>query len=300
MCTRLGASGIARHGRRLWPLGALALVVLAVHPGSAQEQPRFTSGTELVVLDVLVTDGHGKAVAGLTADDFHVVEKGRPQKIQAFSFLTVPPVPRAEAERAAAAPVRDVITNHVASHSRAFVVVIDDLHLLPQFQEHTRRVLTDVLMSIPTTDRVAVVFTGRSDLSIDFTDDRAAQVRAVGRVQNALAFAMDPTPVACGAKEVERRHQATGTLDVLRNVVTTLTQTRADERSARGTVDRRYQRLSCTKTGARKQGHARERFPPERRRGNRRPGGGDEVGPERRRPRDPRRHGQLLPPRILA
>jgi VWFA-related protein len=231
MWTRLGAPDIVRHGRRLWSLGALTLVVLAVHPGSAQEQPRFTSGTELVVLDVLVTDGHGKAVAGLSADDFHVVEKGRPQKIQAFSFLAVPPVPRAEAERAAAAPVRDVITNHVASHSRAFVVVIDDLHLLPQFQEHTRRVLTDVLMSIPTTDRVAVGFTGRSDLSIDFTDDRAAQVRAVGRVQNALAFAMDPTPVACGAKEVERRHQDTGTLDVLRNVVTTLTQTRADERS---------------------------------------------------------------------
>jgi VWFA-related protein len=211
-------------------LMALALV-FAVHPGSAQEQPRFTSGTELVVLDVLVTDGHGKAVAGLTADDFHIVEKDRPQKIRAFSFMSVPPVPRAEGERAAAAPVRDVITNHVASHSRAFVVVIDDLHLLPQFQEHTRRVLTDVLMSIPTTDRVAVVFTGRSDLSIDFTDDRAAQVRAVGRVQNALAFAMDPSPVACGAREVERRHQATGTLDVLRNVVTTLTQTHADERS---------------------------------------------------------------------
>jgi len=231
MWTRSGASDVVRHGRRLWLLGGLALVVLAVHLGSAQEQPRFTSGTELVVLDVLVTDGHGKAVAGLSVDDFRIVEKGRPQKIQAFSFLAVPPVPRADAERAAAAPVRDVITNHVASHSRAFVVVIDDLHLLPQFQEHTRRVLTDVLMSIPTTDRVAVVFTGRSDLSIDFTDDRAAQVRAVGRVRNAVAFAMDPTPVACGVKEVERRHQASGTLDVLRNVVTTLTQTRADERS---------------------------------------------------------------------
>jgi VWFA-related protein len=231
MRIRLGGSDIVRHGRRLWPLGALALAVVTVQPESAQEQPRFTSGTELVVLDVLVTDAHGKAVTGLTARDFHIVEKSHPQKIQAFSFLSVPPVPRAEAERAAAAPVRDVITNHVASHSRAFVVVIDDLHLLPQFQEHTRRVLTDVLMSIPTTDRVAVVFTGRSDLSIDFTDDRAAQIRAVGRIQNALAFAMDPSPVACGAKEVERRHQASGTLDVLRNVVTTLTQTHADERS---------------------------------------------------------------------
>lgn len=231
MYTGLSASDIVRRGRRLWPLAALSLAAVIVRPGSAQQEPRFTSGTELVVLDVLVTDAHGQAVTGLTASDFRIVEKGRPQKIQAFSFLAVPPVPRAEAERAAAAPVRDVVTNHVASHSRAFVVVIDDLHLLPQFQEHTRRVLTDVLMSIPTTDRVAVVFTGRSDLSIDFTDDRAAQIRAVGRVQNALAFAMDPTPVACGAKEVERRHQASGTIDVLRNVVTTLTQTHADERS---------------------------------------------------------------------
>lgn len=196
-----------------------------------QAPPAFRTGTDLVTVDAVVTDSHGQAVTGLTADNFQIKENGRLQKIAALSFITTPPVARRELDPVPTVPIRDVITNRTAPHSRAFAVVIDDMHLMVFHGERVRRVLIDLLGSIPGTDRVAVVFTGRSDLSVDLTDDRATQMQAVGRVDEALGFAMDLSPVVCGVKEVQRKHQALGSLDVLRNAVTILAKTRADERT---------------------------------------------------------------------
>lgn len=224
---------------RLLTIGAVTAAFAAAAIGLHAQQtapkpapgPVFRSAVNLVPVDVLVTDSQGNVATGLTAKDFQIVEKGRPQAIAAFAFVSTPLVERKEFDPVPAAPIRDVVSNRIAPHSRAYAVVIDDLHLLEMHAERVRRVLTDLLGSIPSTDRVAVVFTGRSDLSVDLTDDRAAQLAAVGRVREALGFALDPSPVACGAKEVQRKQQALGALEVLRNVSTVLAQTTADERS---------------------------------------------------------------------
>src|SRR5262249_29143877 len=158
-------------------------------------------------------------VSDLTANDFQIVEKGRAQKISAFSFVRIPPVTRTEVLPAQLPPVRDVITNQLPAHSRVFAIVVDDLHLLPQHQVQAAAVLSHPLRSIPSTDRVAIVFTGRSDLSIDFTTDYSSLMRALDRARSSLGFGMDPSPVACGPREIERQHHALGTIDVLRNVV---------------------------------------------------------------------------------
>ena len=42
--------------------------------------------TRLVVVDVVATDSKGEPVPDLTADDFTVLEGGKPQKISGFSF----------------------------------------------------------------------------------------------------------------------------------------------------------------------------------------------------------------------
>src|SRR5262245_38068665 len=152
----------------------IACAALAV----AAQNPVFKSGTDLVTINVLVTDAKGKAVSDLTANDFQIVEKGRAQKISAFSFVRIPPVTRTEVLPNRLPPVRDVITNKLPAHSRVFAIVVDDLHMLPQHTVQARTVLSDTLRSIPSTDRVAIVFTGRSDLSIDFTTDYSSLMRA--------------------------------------------------------------------------------------------------------------------------
>lgn len=94
--TRQDVGGKARR-RPLWAFApaavALAFVALSSAP-RAQERPndgfRFRSAVNLVNVTATVTDSSGRAVTGLTRDDFEVYEDGRPQAISHFSNERVP------------------------------------------------------------------------------------------------------------------------------------------------------------------------------------------------------------------
>jgi Ca-activated chloride channel homolog len=62
----------------------LLLVPLLIGTTSAQ-QPTFRAETELVTFGVTVTDRRGNFVTDLAADDFLVVEEGKPQSIKYFT-----------------------------------------------------------------------------------------------------------------------------------------------------------------------------------------------------------------------
>ena len=66
----------------------LCLIFTAFRPqSSAQDsKPVLKSNTRLVVVDVVARDHNGQFVSGLTADDFIVLENGKPQKVSGFSF----------------------------------------------------------------------------------------------------------------------------------------------------------------------------------------------------------------------
>lgn len=72
--------------RGLFPL-AVALAAAAV-PAPAQ-QGRFSSGVDIVRLDVLVTD-HGKPIPGLTQTDFEVLDNGVRQQVDLVNFEQIP------------------------------------------------------------------------------------------------------------------------------------------------------------------------------------------------------------------
>jgi Ca-activated chloride channel family protein len=57
---------------------------------AASGQSAISSKTELVVLPVRVTDGHGDFIPGLNQDNFQVYEDGRPQKISRFQSGDTP------------------------------------------------------------------------------------------------------------------------------------------------------------------------------------------------------------------
>ena len=63
------------------------VVVLALSLGAASAfaQATFRSGVDLTTFAVTVTDRKGNIVAGLTRDDFEVVEDGRPQEAEYFA-----------------------------------------------------------------------------------------------------------------------------------------------------------------------------------------------------------------------
>ena len=62
---------------------AVAVALAAVTTGFAPQQT-FRAGVDLVHFSVIVSDKQGAPITGLTADDFELVEEGKPQAISYF------------------------------------------------------------------------------------------------------------------------------------------------------------------------------------------------------------------------
>jgi VWFA-related protein len=99
----------AAHGRR-WLAAIVAVAMLTVWTGStAAQQPQqpppvFRAGAQLTVVDVTVRDSNGRALEGLTANDFSLTEDGVPQTISFLEFQRIDGAPAAPPQPAPAPP----------------------------------------------------------------------------------------------------------------------------------------------------------------------------------------------------
>ena len=64
---------------------AAAIAATALLSSAAVHAQRLRAGVDLVHFAVVVTDRQGAPIAGLTADDFEVLERGTPQQIRFFA-----------------------------------------------------------------------------------------------------------------------------------------------------------------------------------------------------------------------
>ena len=65
--------------------GLALLLTIAVASVTASAQRTFRAGVDLVHFSVVVTDRQGQHISGLTADDFEILEEGKPQSIKFFA-----------------------------------------------------------------------------------------------------------------------------------------------------------------------------------------------------------------------
>ena len=90
--------------------------------------PTFPAGIEQVIVDLVVVDGKGQPVRGLTQDDLIVGEDGVRQTIQSFEAVELPEEPPPPASPP---PRISVNVGPEVETGRAFVVVFDDASLTP-------------------------------------------------------------------------------------------------------------------------------------------------------------------------
>ena len=142
-----------------------------------QSTPTFRSKVPVVLVDVVVTDNHGKPISGLKQTDFQMVEDGKSQTIASLEEHKGEPPAHAEARRAAGE-----FTN---SPSGVFadsvnVLLIDGLNTSVQDQAFVHGQILKFLKSIPLGAQMAVfTLTTRLRMLQGFTTDSSALLTAV-------------------------------------------------------------------------------------------------------------------------
>lgn len=206
--------------------------------------------TNLIQVDVMVTDLKGKPVTDLRPEEIEIYENGEKQKITNFSFITSvrervdKPKEKAKDPTALPEPPKVVRTENVR---RAFALVVDDLSLSFDSAYYTQRALKKFVdEQMQDGDLVAIIRTGAGIGALQqFTTDKRLLYAAIEKVKwnpsgsgGIGAFApIESPPDDTGLQEIENdddpgvmgaqqelndfrtRAFATGTLGALRYVI---------------------------------------------------------------------------------
>ncbi len=139
-------------------------------PAPSQPQVPFRVDVSYVEVDASVVDSKGHFVRDLTQQDFEILEDGRRQTLAFCSLIDIP-IDRAAAAGPARTVEPDVATNTHAFDGRVYVLVLDDLHTVPQRSQLVRRAARRFIAEhFGSNDLGAVVHvSGRADASQNFT-----------------------------------------------------------------------------------------------------------------------------------
>lgn len=216
--------------------------------------------TNLIQVDVTVTDSKGKIVPGLKPEDFEIYENGEKQKISNFSFVFAGPPVAETKKQDQAKPKEEIPVPTVELRPekvrRTIALVVDDLSLSFESTYQVRRALKKFVdEQMQDGDLVAIIRTGAGIGALQqFTSDKRQLYAAIDKVKwNPIgngrigAFApIEPTPLeqrqAAGDTTItdddlqnERNSTnsqsdfrssvfATGTLGALKFIVTGMTE----------------------------------------------------------------------------
>src|SRR5437763_4230218 len=199
------------------------------------QQPTFRVQVDYVEVDVVVTDRQGNLVRDLKKEDFQVLEDGKVQSINTFTFVDIP-IERADRPLYAASPIEpDVRSNERAFDGRVYVMVIDDLHTRFGRSQRVKAVAKQFIeRRLGANDLMAIVHTfGATSNSQAFTSNKRLLLAAVDKTQgqkldsatvnktneyNRTRDTRQQGDPLNDPDDAERVMKARNTLDTLRNV----------------------------------------------------------------------------------
>jgi VWFA-related protein len=212
----------------------LSLVCAPVFPQAQQGQPSQSSATtpsqnsnqqtaqagvlraqsDLVRLDVEVTDKSGKAMKGLIADQFSVTDDGKPQKISIFSYSDIEKLETAGTEDTTPVVVAVDNSGPGAASDETLGEQLRDRRMIVLFFDLTSMQTDDILRAhdaaekyvqkqIQPADLVAVVtFSTRLSILANFTNDRALLEKAIAKLAPGSESELG-TPLSASAQNGE-------------------------------------------------------------------------------------------------
>jgi VWFA-related protein len=175
-------------------LACCLVAMLALDARQDMPGPTFRSGVDIVDVDVSVLDRNRLPVRGLTAEDFTILEDGRPRSVVAFSEVELPSreIPSAP-WMAEVAP--DVATNAHPREGRLVAILID--RGIPQaLYPDARRFAEAAVDQLRPGDLAAVAFS-TFGVPQNFTADRQRLLAAIGQPFVGLPEGADNSELDC-------------------------------------------------------------------------------------------------------
>ena len=214
---------IGARGRVGASVAAFALAVIAVSASQrgTSQQPVFRSTLQVVQIDVIVHDRQGEPIHGLSADDFVILDRGKPHPVTTFKEIQRaddPPAPRFPAS------VRiDVASNGTARSERLVVMVLDDLHAFRGRDDTVRTIARRIVEDLGPRSTVALVTTSGHQ-RVEPTEDRSRLLDAIDRFKGAKVTrrpypAVDSRRGGASLQEFDANMALYGALEAAANVL---------------------------------------------------------------------------------
>lgn len=182
----------------------LSLFTLAFAQNESQDDGEaIRIDTELIQLDVIVTDKNGHIVDKLNQEDFEITEEGKKQSISFFSLIrpqiTENIVTSNNSPNSSINPDKktNIDVAMIEKSGRVFIILVDDLHISPINMLSIKKQLFSLTdKEFQEGDRIAVVTSGGGlGFLQQLTDDRRVVHKAIEKLVGRLAsstFNSDP------------------------------------------------------------------------------------------------------------
>lgn len=150
-----------------------------------QQAPVFKGGVELVQVDVVVRDQSGLPIHGLAAEDFVILDRGKPVPVATFKAVrrerdAVPSF----ASRFPPSTRLDTSSNQTSQAGRIIVLVLDDLHAYRGRDEVVKKIAKELVQNLGDDSLMALLMTS-GDYNVEITEDRSRLVAAIDKFKGA-------------------------------------------------------------------------------------------------------------------
>jgi VWFA-related protein len=176
------------------PTAAPAKQTPAQQAAAHQSSAVLRSSSDLVRIDVEVTDKSGKPIKGLTANQFAITDEGKPQAITSFSFADIEAIETATADDTK--PIVVAVDNDGPNSPSADAIsdALRDRRLIVLFFDLTSMQTDDLIRAHDAADKfvkqqmtkadvvAVVVFSTRLNVLANFTNDRTVLNKAIAQL----------------------------------------------------------------------------------------------------------------------
>jgi VWFA-related protein len=150
--------------------------------------PVFHAESKLVILDVSVTDDRGAPVKQLKADDFTVLENGKPQTVRVFEVHGSQEAGVAPSAASALPPGTFSNRAVVSGDSPLSIVLFDLLNTPTDDQAYARAQMLEYLRGMPPGKHLAILVLGtKLQMVQGFSDDRETLIRTTEKLMRQVS-----------------------------------------------------------------------------------------------------------------